>query len=174
MMWLIIGGIVLAGGFMVFTGAPYVPSKKRDLKRAFTELYPLTTRDTLVDIGSGDGVVLRVARQYGAGEAVGYEIHPVLVLISKLYSRRDRHVHVYLADYRFSSFPQSTTVVYTFGDSHHITRMYQHVQREATRLDRTLQFITYGFEVSTVKPDRTVGAHHIYAITPLRHTSEPV
>ena len=79
--------VVLLFGFVVFRGAPYVPSKRRDIKRAFEELYPLDDSDTLVDIGSGDGVVLRMAAKRGA-HAVGYELNPILVLVSRWLSRK--------------------------------------------------------------------------------------
>ena len=80
MSWLLFAilAIVILVGFSAFTGAPYVPSHRRDVARAFRELYSLDANDVLVDIGSGDGVVLRQASQRGA-RAVGYEIHPLLV-----------------------------------------------------------------------------------------------
>jgi hypothetical protein len=41
-MWLwIVLGIIVAIGFVAFTGAPYVPSKRGDVRRALTELYEL-------------------------------------------------------------------------------------------------------------------------------------
>ena len=68
MAWLWLGLMVLAGLFLAvsLTGAPYVPSHRRSVVEAFTELRPLTSSDTLVDIGSGDGIVCLVAAQQGA------------------------------------------------------------------------------------------------------------
>lgn len=40
----------------------------KDVKRALTELYPLTARDLLVDIGAGDGLILRMASKLGRGQ----------------------------------------------------------------------------------------------------------
>ena len=154
-------------GFVAFTGAPYVPSKRKDIRRAFTELYPLSDKDVLVDIGSGDGIVLREASQLGA-KAIGYEIHPVLVAIAKWLSRNDANVTVRLANFWRSEMPTSTTVVYTFGDSRDITKMYDKVQSEANRLGRALSFITYGFDVPGKQPAKTEGAHHLYKIEPLQ------
>jgi spermidine synthase len=57
--------------------------KKSILNLAFHELYQLTENDNFVDIGSGDGVVLREASKIGA-RAVGFEINPILVFISTL------------------------------------------------------------------------------------------
>jgi hypothetical protein len=45
-----IAAVVLLFGFVAFTGAPYVPSRRRDLQKAFDELYQLKKTDVLVDI----------------------------------------------------------------------------------------------------------------------------
>ena len=173
-MWLwVVSAIVIAVGFVAFTGAPYVPSKRSDLRRAFTELYPLGSDDMLVDIGSGDGVVLREASRHGA-RAIGYEIHPALVLVSKFLSRRDPRIQTKLANFWHAELPAGTTVVYTFGEDRDIARMYDKVQSEATRLGRHLAFVSYAFEIKGRPPTRSVGAHHLYDIEPLHNRDTPV
>ena len=167
-MWLwVVTVIVVLVGFVAFTGAPYVPSKRRDVARAFEELYKLTAKDVLVDIGSGDGVVLREAARHGA-KAVGYEIHPVLVLVAKMLSRGNANVQVKLANFWRTPLPDSVTVVYTFGDARDIVKMYARVQHEATRIGSKLAFISYAFTVPGINPAKTVGAHHLYYIKPLQ------
>lgn len=168
-MWLgvLFAGIILVG-FVAFTGAPYVPSKRADVQRAFTELYPLSSDDVLVDIGSGDGVVLRVASRRGA-RAIGYEIHPLLVWLSRWLSRHDDQVSVRAANFWKTALPPDVTVVYTFGEVRDINRMYRYVQSAATDLRREIAFISYAFEVTSVDAEKTVGAHHLYRIRPL-HT----
>ena len=159
--------MIIATGFVAFTGAPYVPSKRRDVRIAFTELYRLSESDVLVDIGSGDGVVLREASKCGA-TAIGYEIHPVLVVIAWFLSRRDKRVRVQLANFWHVDMPPETTVVYTFGDARDIAKMYGKVQSEASRLGHALQFITYGFDVPGVMPTKAAGAHYLYTVKPLQ------
>lgn len=167
-MWLwIILGLIVAVGFVALTGAPYVPSKRRDVRRAFTELYPLSDKDVLVDIGSGDGIVLREASRCGA-TAVGYEIHPVLVAISRWLSRHDARVSVKLANFWREPLPDNVTAVYTFGEDRDIARMLARVEHEATRIGRDIAFISYAFEVRGRTPAKSVGAHHLYIITPLQ------
>ncbi len=167
-MWLwVIAGIIVLVGFVAFTGAPYVPSKRRDVAKAFDELYPLSGKDTLVDIGSGDGIVLRMASNYGA-KAVGYEIHPILVVVSRFLSRGDTNVRVRLANFWRTPLPNDTTVVYTFGEARDIAKMYAWVQMESSRLGRELAFISYAFTIAGVKPAKTVGAHHLYKVKPLQ------
>lgn len=159
--------LALLFGLVVFRGAPYVPSKKRDLKVAFDELYPLSAKDTLVDIGSGDGIVLREAARRGA-KGVGYELNPLLVGISRWLSRKQPRVRVTLADFWRVRLPQDTTVVYTFGESRDIKKMAAKVAEEATRLDKRLFFISYGFRIDGLRPDASIGAHHLYSFEPLQ------
>jgi len=166
-LWYIFAAIVLLGGFMVFTGAPYVPSMPKEVARAFTILYKLSAKDVLVDIGSGDGLVLRAARRRGA-RAVGYEINPVLVLISRLLSRGDKGVEIRLTNFWKRPMPDDVTVVYTFGDNRDIRRMYDKVVIEATRLGHPIWLISYGFKVPKVKLERSEGAHLLYKCEPLR------
>ena len=159
--------IVLLFGFVVFFGAPYVPSKRRDLAQAFDELYPLGPDDVLVDIGSGDGVVLRQAAKKGA-KAVGYELNPLLVVLSRFLSRREPKVVIYLANFWKAKLPADTTVVYTFGETRDITKMAKKVENEALRLEKTLIFISYAFAVPGQKPHKTLGAYFLYKYAPLQ------
>jgi SAM-dependent methyltransferase len=161
----IIGTLVLMFGFVVAFGAPYVPSKRREVRDAFEKLYPLGPGDVVVDIGSGDGVVLRVAAKFGA-HAVGYEINPILVLISRIVSARYEGIEVRLADLFRSTFPDDTTVVYMFSESRDIKRMFKKVEREATRLGRPLSVISYGFQNTQYELKGELGAHFMYVVGP--------
>jgi len=166
MMWLwIIGAILLIFALTAFTGAPYVPTKPRDAAQAFEELYPLSADDVLVDIGSGDGMVLRAAARRGA-RAVGLEINPFLVGVAKLLSRGQRRVSVHLANFWTSHLPDDTTVVYVFGESRDIRKMARRVRQEATRIGRPIALISYAFEVPGCTPARKTSLHFLYYLEP--------
>lgn len=165
--WLIVPAVIL-GFFLLtaFRGAPYVPTHRRNLKRAFTDVYPLSKKDMLVDIGSGDGVILRYAAMQGA-RAVGYEINPILVIISRLLNRKfGNQTEVKLADFWLAKLPDETTIVYTFGDTRDIDRIFNKVQDEATRLRRPLYFMSYGFKVKGQKEVKQDDSFQLYKITP--------
>ena len=166
-LWLV-GGVVLVFGLVVLRGAPYVPSKPKDIKLAFTELYPLTEADTLIDIGSGDGIVLRAAARCQA-KAIGYELNPILVVIAKILSRNQPNVDVKWADFWRVKLPEATTVVYTFGESRDIAKMATKVANEATRMGHPLAFISYGFAVPGLEPVKAVGMHYLYRFSPLQN-----
>jgi SAM-dependent methyltransferase len=163
----ILAALVLAFGFVVFFGAPYVPSHRSDLDDAFDTLYKVTSRDLLLDLGSGDGIVLRAAARRGAS-AVGFELNPLLVAVSRLLSRRYPKVTVRPANMWREHFPERTTLVYAFAVHRDVQKLADKLQHEANRLQRPLHFISYGFEVPTLGKFKKTGAHFLYTVTPLQ------
>lgn len=70
-------------------GAPYVASSKDDLKN-IVKLLPDIKNRNIVDLGSGDGRIMVELAKYGS-RITGFEINPVLVLISKLRIKLEDH-----------------------------------------------------------------------------------
>ena len=168
MIWLwIFAGVFLAFAWVVFRGAPYVPSQSRYIRKAFTDLYQLGSSDTLVDVGSGDGVVLRRASEYGA-TAIGYELNPILVVLARALSRRHKNVSVVLADFWQTPLPDGTTVVYAFLVTRDVKKMIKKMNAESTRLTRPLRFISYGNALPGMTPDKHVDAYDLYTFYPLQ------
>lgn len=164
--WIVLT-LVVVFGVVVFRGAPYVPSLRRDVAQAFDELYLLGATDVVVDVGSGDGVVLRMASRRGA-RAVGYELNPVLVLIARFLSRGDEKVSVVLRDFWVTQLPDDTTVIYGFSVSRDMLKMTAKIQSEATRLDRSLYYVSYGSQLAGMRAQKAVGAYHLYVFQPLQ------
>ena len=167
--WIIFIVIFVCFGLIVFRGAPYVPTHRREIIRAFDELYPLSATDVLVDIGSGDGVVLREAAKRGA-RAIGYELNPVLVVLSRFLSRRYRGVEVRLADMWLTPLPDDTTIVYAFAVSRDFKRLTRLLERHVARTGRPVAFVGYASAPTNYEPIATRGAHALYRITPLHHS----
>ena len=158
-------GVVLLFGVVAFRGAPYVPSHKKFARQALTELYQLSPRDTLVDVGSGDGIILRIAAENGA-RAIGYEINPVLVIISKLLCLRRPLATTRLADFWLTKLPMETTVVYAFSVTRDMDKMEQKMQQTADEVGHSIWFITYGSVMKHKQPVRTLKAHALYLFEP--------
>lgn len=163
----IFAAIVLLFGLVAFRGAPYVPSHRREVMRAFDELYKVGTKDVVVDVGSGDGIILRLASQRGA-RAIGYELNPVLVLIARILSWGDPKVKVVLSDFWLTAFDEQTTLVYGFCVSRDMRKMTDKMQNEANRLQRTLYYIGYGSELKGHAAKSALNAHHLYEFVPLQ------
>jgi hypothetical protein len=153
-------------GLVVFVGAPYVPSHKKDVKRAF-DYFGLNGADTLVDIGSGDGIILRTASRHGV-RSIGYEINPVLVGISRLISGRDSLVTVLLQNAWTANLPQSTTIVYAFAVNRDESKLVRLLQREANRLQKPLKLLCYGSPLKCMVATDAFEAYHLYIFHPLQ------
>lgn len=93
----IIGIIIAAFLLTIFFGAPYAPTYKSDLFKLF-ETINLSKEDVLVNIGSGDGVVLKVVNNFNT-KAIGFEINPFLVIISKIKLRKYQNYQIYLKNF---------------------------------------------------------------------------
>lgn len=165
---LVILGVVIVGvGFTAFFGAPYVPSRRRFVEKAFSELYPLSSSDVVVDIGSGDGRVLRAAANKGA-RAIGYELHPILVLMSRLGSLQKPLVKTVWRNAWRVQLPDDVTLVYIFSVSRDSKRMAKKLVAEATRLRRPLNVMTWGSGLEGLQPTKTLDAYRLYEVNPLQ------
>ncbi len=151
----------------VLVGAPYVPSLKNNLRLAFTDLYQLSDKDLLVDIGSGGGVVLREAAKLGA-RAVGYEINPFLVIASRLLSYKNSLVKVKFANYWHSHLPDGVTVVYVFSVDRDINKIASWMQSEVNRIKRPIYFISLGFKIKGMTAIKYSESYGLYVFNPLQ------
>ncbi|HYG84145.1 MAG TPA: hypothetical protein VD907_04650 [Verrucomicrobiae bacterium] len=156
------GAIVACFLLVVFWGAPYVPTRKRQLNQAFDELYQLKPTDVVIDVGAGDGVVLRAAAERGA-KAVGYELNPLLVLVAKWLGRKyGSRMVVRWKDFWRQTLPPETTVVYAFLEGRDIAKMERFLLEQAKARKQPLYFISYGFELPDIPPQKKVGAMVLY------------
>ena len=102
--------ICFAGVLLV--GAPYLPTLKPQVQVAL-ELADLKSGQTLIELGSGDGKVLIAAAQQGI-TVVGYELNPLLVIISWLRTRKYRqNVRIIWGDFWKKPWPEAE-VIFTF------------------------------------------------------------
>lgn len=153
--------IIVCFGFIVFRGAPYVPTRRKQIQQAFDELYGVNENDVVVDLGSGDGALLRAAAKRGAS-AIGYELNPILVFISKMLSRSYKNIEIRWADFWTQKLPKDTTVVYIFINSKDTKRMKQFLESHVVHTQKDLQVISYAFTLPKMKPQKTTGPMHLY------------
>ena len=168
MLWFyVVGSIVVIFGVSVFFGAPYIPSRRQDVRRLFTEPggVKLSKNDVLLDLGSGDGVVLREAADLGA-KAIGYEIHPFFVILSKFLSRKYSNLTIKLANGWTRSFPSDVTLVYIFSVGRDGKRLTRLMERETRRLGRPLRLVCYGNPLPNLAAVKNFEAYSLYEFDP--------
>jgi len=79
---IIIGTIIIVFGAVVIVGPPYVPTLTKQMETAL-KLLDLKPGQTLLELGSGDGRVMKAAAKQGLN-VVGIELNPFLVIISRI------------------------------------------------------------------------------------------
>jgi len=157
--------VVLLFGLVVFRGAPYVPSHRRFVRLALTKLYKLSSGDVLLDMGSGDGVVLRLAAERGA-RAIGYELNPALVMMSRLLARGNKKIQTRLADFWLIDLPIETTVVYAFVVTRDVAKLERKMQASVDAWGHSVWLITYGAQLKSKQPTEILHAHSLYLFEP--------
>ncbi len=163
----IIGFLIVSFGFVTFFGAPYVPTLKRD-RRDVLEIYHFTKNDVFVDIGSGDGALLRMAAGQKVKAAIGYELSPWMYGISRFLSRRDKRISIHLSNFWRAELPRDTTVVYTFLNGRFMPRLKKKLETHVKHTNQPLYVISYGFKMPGLKSVKDQGAMSLYRFDPLQ------
>ncbi len=148
--WLI-GGvviIVMIGIGVLFGGAPFVPTRRAWIAEALT-LSGFGQDDVIVDLGSGNGVVLEAALDRGARRAIGYEINPLLALWSRLRLRRfGRRLVIRTTDFFRTDLPPDTTIIYMFQTGGVMRRIKPYLLEQKSKLHRsTIKVVCFGFTI---------------------------
>jgi SAM-dependent methyltransferase len=149
--------VVLAFGLGVIKGAPYVPILRRE-RTALFDLADLQPGQTILDLGSGDGRLLRAAAARGI-RAIGYEINPLLVLISWIVCWRYRHlVQIKLANMWQAKLPPADAI-YIFLLDRYMVRLDQKLTAEITRPTKVISHV---FEIPGRTPVKQSAMTRIY------------
>lgn len=157
MIWLL--GIVIIFAVVVFFGAPYLPTHKAQLELAL-DLMKLKPGQLMIDLGSGDGRLLKLAAERG-WRVVGYELNPLLVIWSWLKLRpRRRQAKVVWADFFRTDWPKDTNGIYIFGSKPVMRRL----ATKLTGAPSPLTLVSYGFELPGREYETTQGGFFVYRL----------
>lgn len=139
--------IVIPFGIGAILGAPYVPILGRDSRRILQQA-GLKPGQTLVDLGSGDGRLLRAAAAQGI-RCIGYEINPYLVFVSRIVCWRYRGlVTIHTADIWHTKLPPAD-VIYIFILDRYMQRLETKFRAE---ISRPTKVISYVFKLPSEQP----------------------
>ncbi|MDQ2973023.1 MAG: class I SAM-dependent methyltransferase [bacterium] len=145
-LWLIILAIILIFGTVVFFGAPYLPTLKGQTKVAL-DLLDLKAGETLLELGSGDGRLLRAAAEKGV-YSIGIELNLLLVIYSKLrHWRYRRFIKVRWNNFWIHQLPE-TDGIYVFLHTRFMQKLDNKVTQEITQ---PVKLVSFAFKI----PDKT-------------------
>lgn len=150
---LIVGAFAIAG----ILGAPYLPILRRDTQ-PLLNLANLTPGQTLIDLGSGDGQLLRAAAVRGI-RCIGYEINPIMVLISRVVCWRYRRlVTIHLANFWTATLPPANAI-YVFLIPRHMARLDRKL---TTEINQPTPVISYVFAIPNRHPTHQAANALVY------------
>lgn len=149
LVFLIIFIIVLCYVFVIFFGAPYLPTLSPQVE-ASLDLIDLKPGQTLLELGSGDGRVLLAGARAGL-KVIGYELNPLLVFYSRLRTWRYRgQVTVVWGNYWRHRLPECDGI-FVFLLDRYMPRLDKKITQE---LRGDVKLVSFAFKV----PGRSVSA----------------
>lgn len=143
--------------FVILFGAPFLPTLKPKVKEAL-DLIDLKPGQTLLELGSGDGRVMKAAAERGL-HVVGYELNPLLVLYSRVITWRYRkQVSIVWGNYWHKTWPPAAGI-FVFLLQPYMEKLDQKIRRECgagTRL------VSFAFTINSRKPAKTRTGLYLY------------
>ncbi len=134
--------IVISFSFVILVGAPYLPSFSYQIEIALS-LLELKPGDTVLDLGCGDGKFLRIAAKQGL-KVIGYEINPILYLVSWLSTRRyGDNVKVIFGNYWSKTLPPAEAI-FVFLLPKFMTKLDAKISKYQYR---PVKLVTFAFKV---------------------------
>lgn len=156
---LIVGLVILLFGFVLFFGAPYLPTLHRQ-QQAALDMLELKPGQTLLELGSGDGRMLAAAAQRGI-KSIGYELNPLLVAYSWLITRRYRRlVTVKWANFWRTTIPEADGM-YVFLLDRYMSKLYKKITQE---IGKPIKLVSFAFEIPEVKHTKEKSGLYLYVI----------
>jgi len=155
---LIIFIVIMLFGFVVFVGAPYLPTRSQQIKAAF-DLLDLRKGQTLLELGCGDGRVLKNAAKRGYN-ATGYELNPLLVIIAKIvnWNYRDK-VRIIWGNYWNKEWPDYDGI-YVFLLDRYMRKLNKKIIQSFK--GKSIRLASLAFKVPGKTPAKTKDGVYLY------------
>jgi hypothetical protein len=165
MEWLLIvlGVIVLIFGSVLLFGAPFLPTLKDQTVKAL-KLLDLEPGQVLIELGSGEGTILREAARHGI-KSIGYEINPLLVIYSKLACWRYRGlIKIHWRNFWNMSL-SDIDGIYVFLLKPYMPKLDAKIENEITK---SLKVVSFAFAFPDRKPVKEISGLMLYIFEPKR------
>ena len=149
--------VLLFGGVLAF-GAPYLPTLRPQTTAAL-DLLDLRPGQTLLELGSGGGTVMKAAAQRGL-YVVGYELNPILVVVSYLRTfRHRRQVRIIWGNFWTATWPPSDGI-YTFLLDKYMQKLDKKIMQ--TYQGKSCRLASLAFKIPGKKAARSRRGVHLY------------
>jgi hypothetical protein len=153
--------------FVIIFGAPYVPTLA-STRRAALDLLDLKPGQTLYELGSGDGSLIKEAAARGLN-VVGYELNPLLVLISKVRTRRyKKQVKIVWSNFWKADFSNADGI-FVFQMDRSMKKLEAKIKTEAK--GRGIKVASHAFKIPGKVPAKKSGAVLLYVYNPVANSN---
>jgi hypothetical protein len=153
--------LVICFGFVIAFGAPYLPTLNRQARVALS-MIDLKPGETLLELGSGDGRVVKLAAQAGI-KVVGYELNPVLVLVSRLRTWRYRkQVKIVWGNFwRNEKWPEADGI-FVFLLQKYMIKLDKKIVQLHEEQRRPIKLVSFAFTVPSKTPIKETKGLYLY------------
>lgn len=161
--WAIAVLVIVAYGWVIMFGAPYVPTLRRQ-RAAAIKLLDLKPGQHFIDLGCGDGGLLILAAKQG-WQAEGYELNPFLALLAWLRTRRyGRQVKIYCRSFWRADLSRADGI-FVFLIGHYMKKLDRLINEQP---HPKLLVVSNGFEIPGRRTKLQKGALLLYEYPPKR------
>lgn len=150
--------LLICFSIVIFFGAPYLPTLKKE-KLAAIELLDLKKGELMLELGSGDG---RMLKEMAKKEVycIGYELNPLLVLISGLICWPQRQfVTIKWTNFWVEELPDASGI-YVFLLDRYMEKLNAKIINRKNKVP--LKLVSYAFKVPKKKYLKKNGALYLY------------
>ncbi|MDB5182258.1 MAG: hypothetical protein JWO47_42 [Candidatus Saccharibacteria bacterium] len=149
--------LILVFSFVILFGAPYLPTLKPQAQNAL-DLLDLKPGQILLELGSGDGRVLKRAAKQGIS-GIGYELNPLLVWYSQISCWRYRKLVTFKCrNYWQVTLPECDGI-YVFLLDKFMPRLDKKITKD---LSNPVKLVSYAFKIPGRKPAAKKGGLMLY------------
>lgn len=177
--WLIITALIGAL-FLVPTayagliGAPWAPTRIASVKKAFDDI-GIDAKDTVVDLGAGDGAILLQAALRGA-RAIGYELSPIMWIVGWIRTLGRKAITMKYGNLYRVVLPKETTLVFFFLMPKHMDQVGKYLASQ--EISGATLVLSYAFSFKNIAPARVYREKkcaplYLYQISALREYFDP-
>jgi len=149
--------LIVIFGFVILVGPPYLPTTRRQIEAAL-DLLDLHEDETLLELGSGDGRVVRAAAKRGL-KVVGIELNPLLVIISMMVTIKYRkQVRIIWGSYWGKPWPRADAI-FTFMLPRYMPRLHTRIEQWHTK---PIHLASFAFKIPDKEPAGTKAGVYLY------------
>ena len=137
--------LIIANGYILFWGAPYLPSLKPHVNAAL-DLLDLKPGQVVYDLGCGDGRFLKAAAKQGI-KGVGYELNPFWFAYAWLTTHRYRQIEIRFGDFWKADISHADAL-YVFLLTKYMAKLDQKIKNSG----KHLKLASHTFKIPGKKP----------------------